>query len=204
MRAREATITILDFETTGVVEGFPAEPWQYGLVQLRRGGVDPASQLTGYIRVSGRPFSPHAPGTWLQHLDEIASAPTLANCWPRLRPHLGGDALAAHSVGTEKKILRHLSPLHRHGPWIDTLKLVRLAFPDWPSHTLEDVVAGLGLHTRVASLCPGRAAHDALFDAVAAAVVLERLLTLEGWGEATVDALASAHPRAFHARRSRA
>jgi DNA polymerase III epsilon subunit-like protein len=198
MLARDADITILDFETTGVVESFPAEPWQFGMVSLRNGVVDASSQFTGFIRVGERPFSPHAPGTWMQHLDEISSAPRLAMLWPQFQPRLRCDAIAAHSIGTEKKILRMIAPLHEHGPWIDTLKLARLAFPDWPSHTLEDVVARIGLHARVAAICPDRAAHDALFDAVAAAVLLEYFLKLEGWGDATVDALASASPRAYH------
>lgn len=200
MFAREATITVIDFETTGVVEGFAAEPWQYGIVTLRGGQVDAASQFTGFLRVGERPFSPHAPGTWLANLDAIAASPTPAQLWPKLQPHLACDALAAHSVGTEKKILRAMAPLHEMPPWVDTLKLARLAFPNWPSHTLEDVTTKLGLLPRITSLCPGRGAHDALFDAVAAAVLLENFLSLDGWRDVTVEALASANPRAFHQR----
>jgi len=201
MRAREADITVIDFETTGVVAGFASEPWQFGLVRLRRGVVDPASQYSGFMRVGERPFSPHAPGAWLQHLDAIAAAPDPASLWPGLRPHLQGDALAAHSIGTERTILKQIAPLHRHGPWIDTLKLARLAFPGWTSHTLEDITTRLGLHPRVAGFCPGRAPHDALFDAVAAAVLLEYFLALEGWGDATIDALVSVRPKTYHAQR---
>lgn len=201
MLAREAHITVIDFETTGVVEGFAAEPWQFGVVTLRGGVVDAASQFTGFMRVGERPFSPHAPGTWLANLDAIAAAPTPAQLWPKLQPRLACDALAAHSIGTEKKILHAMAPLHKTPSWIDTLKLVRLAFPEWPSHTLEDVTTKLGLLPRITLLCPGREAHDALFDAVAAAVLLEHFLSLDGWRDASVEALASANPRAFHARR---
>lgn len=200
MLAREATITIIDFETTGTVAGHASEPWQFGLVSFRNGTVEAASRFTGFIRVGERPFSPHAPGTWLHHLDEIAAAPPLANWWPQLRPRLEADALAGHNIGTEKKILRQLAPLHRHGPWIDTLKLARLAFPDWESHALEDVTEKLDLQSRVAELCPGRAAHDALFDAVATAVLLEHLLAFPEWRDATVESLVSVSPRDYHAR----
>ena len=146
MLARESVITVVDFETTGVVAGYPAEPWQFGLVQLRAGRVDAASQFDGFIRVGKRPFSPYAPGAWMLRLDEIASAPALSAWWPPLRDRLSASAaVVGHNVGTEKKIFRELAPLHPVGPWIDTLKLVRLAFPAWPSHTLGDAVAALGL-----------------------------------------------------------
>ena len=200
MLARDAVITVIDFETTGVVEGFAAEPWQFGIVRLRDGRVDASSFFTGFIRIGERPFSPHAPGMWMQHLGEIRTAPPLANWWPKFQPHLRCDAMAAHSIGTEKKILRSLAPLHDHGLWIDTLKLARLAFPDWKSHTLEDVIAKLDLLPRIAKLCPGRASHDALFDAVAAAVLLEHLLAFPAWRDATVDALAAVRPKAYHAQ----
>ncbi len=201
MLAREATLSVFDFETTGVVEDFAAEPWQFGIVEMRGGIIVAESQSAGFMRVGERPFSPHAPGTWMQHLDEIAAAPSRVDWWPHFEQRLHCDAIVAHSVGTEKKILRHIAPLHRHGPWIDTLKLSRLAFPDWKSHALEDAIPKLGLLASVREICPGRAPHDALFDAVAAAVLLEHLLTLDGWHDATVEALAAARPRAYHAQR---
>lgn len=203
MLARDAVITIIDFETTGTVAGFVSEPWQFGLVNLRSGVVDAATQLTGFIRIGERPFSPHAPATWMQHFDAIHSAPPLAQLWPVLHPRLNADAICGHAVGTEKKILRTIAPLHRQGLWIDTLKLVRLAFPDWPSHTLEDVAERLDLKRRVNTMCPGRGAHDALFDAVATAALLEHLIKLDGWQDATIESLAAARPKAYHAQLQR-
>jgi DNA polymerase III epsilon subunit-like protein len=81
------------------------------------------------------------------------------------------------------------APLHRFGPWIDTLRLVRKAWPHLASAALEDVVMGLGLRPRVEALCPGLAAHDALFDAVACGLLLEHFLALPGWQDVTVRAL---------------
>lgn len=203
MLARESIVTVIDFETTGVVGGHAAEPWQFGLVQLRGGVVDPATQLDGFVRVGERPFSPHAPGTWMQHLEAIGAAPALSDWWPALRGRLeAGSAVAGHSIGTERKILRQLAPLHAIGPWIDTLKLVRLAFPDWTTHTLGDAVAALRLTPRIAAFCPGRAVHDALYDAVATAVLLEHLLQMEGWREASIEALVAVRPAAYHRGKS--
>ena len=39
MKAREAILTVLDFESTGAVRGWPDEPWQAGLVELSGGRV---------------------------------------------------------------------------------------------------------------------------------------------------------------------
>jgi DNA polymerase III epsilon subunit-like protein len=55
---------------------------------------------------------------------------------------------------------------------------------------LDEAVEALGLAARVRALCPGREAHDALYDAFACAVLLEHFLGLPGWERVTVEALA--------------
>ena len=54
---------------------------------------------------------------------------------------------------------------------------------------LEDVVAALKLQPRLDALIAGRAPHDALYDAVACALLLEHFLALPGWEQVTVRAL---------------
>ena len=88
-------------------------------------------------------------------------------------------------------MLRSAAPLHPCGPWIDTLKLSRAAWPDAPSHALEDLVPALGLAPAVAALCPGRGPHDALYDAWACAVLLVHLLSSPGWGNRSAEELAA-------------
>lgn len=83
-----------------------------------------------------------------------------------------------------------LAPMHRLGPWIDTLALTRYAYPSLKSKALDDVLAALGLTARAQSLCPGLAPHDALYDAVACALLLEHFLNLPGWQDVTLQALA--------------
>ncbi|MBI9021452.1 MAG: hypothetical protein JEZ10_09405, partial [Verrucomicrobia bacterium] len=51
---------------------------------------------------------------------------------------------------------------------------------------LGDLIAGLNLEPRVRELCPRGEAHDALYDAVACAVLLEKILALPGWERLTV------------------
>lgn len=187
--AAEARFVALDFETTGSVRGYPVEPWQVGFVRVESGRVcgEPFESL---LRIGDRPFNPHAPGRHALLRDRLAWAPAPGEQWPLWASWLMGVPLVAHNAGTERTLLRRLAPLHRLGPWIDTLALARRAYPSLASKALEDVVAALGLSARVASLCPGRGAHDALYDAFACAVLLEHFLALPGWERVTVEALA--------------
>ena len=121
----------------------------------------------------------------------LAGAPAPADLWPVWRPWLEGRPLAAHNIGTERKFLRRAAPLHRFGPWIDTLALARHVRPDLGGHALAEVCAALGLVEKAREWCPGRGWHDALFDAFASALVLEHCLALPGWEEVSLEALAA-------------
>jgi DNA polymerase III epsilon subunit-like protein len=200
LRAADAVIAVVDFESTGVVAGHPNEPWQIALVAFEGGRAAARSRWESLLRVGDRPFSPRAPGLHHRLRDRLRTAPRLEDIWPELRPWILGRPLAAHNAATERSFLRRLAPLHPLGPWIDTLKLVRIAYPDLPSHTLEDVASGLGLLERVRASCPDRGPHDALFDATACAVLLEHLLEQPGWRDLDVADLARARPDAFHRR----
>ena len=192
MKAREAILTALDFESTGAVRGHSDEPWQVGLVEIRAGRVTGRFQES-YLRVApGRPFNPYAPGRHAELRDVLASAPAVADLWPIWRPWLEGRPLAAHNIGTERKFLQRAAPLHSFGPWIDTLRLARHVRPDLGGHSLSEVSDALGLSGRVRECCPGRDWHDALFDAFASALVLEHFLALPGWESVTLDALSVA------------
>ena len=182
MQIRETTLTMLDFETTGSVPGFDTEPWQIGAVRLVNGRVDPQQTFESLIRVdANRPFNAYAPGTHHKLRDEIAAAPDTPTVWKMFEKWNARSPLVAHNIAVEKKFLRKMAPMHRFGPWVDTLALARKAWPDAPNHKLGDLISGLGLEPRVRELCPNRAAHDALYDAVACAVLLEKILSLPGW-----------------------
>ena len=188
--ARLACFAVVDFETTGSVAGYPVEPWQIGVVRVRDGKVSEGEAFESLLRVGDRPFNPRAPGRHAQLRGPLAVAPTPGELWPELALWVTGVPLVAHNVGTERSVLTRLAPLHRMGPWIDTLTLVRQAYPELASKTLEDVIQALGLDARVGALCPRRAAHDALYDAFACAALLEHFLGLPGWERVTIEALA--------------
>jgi DNA polymerase III subunit epsilon len=188
--ARTAVFAAIDFETTGAVSGWPVEPWQVGVVRVRNGQVQAEECFERLLHASPeRPFNPHAPGRHARLRDALATAPTLAALWPEFSPWVMTGPLVAHGAGTERSLLRRAAPLHRPGPWVDTLRLVRHAYPHLPGKSLAEVVAALGLESRVAALAPGRQAHDALYDAYACAAVLEHCLALPGWENVTVRAL---------------
>ena len=78
----DAGITVLDYETTGTLRGFANEPWQIGIVTLKKGKVDAESLFESFLRVDiNRPFNPHAPGRHALLRDEIAKAPTPYELW---------------------------------------------------------------------------------------------------------------------------
>ncbi len=182
---RQAVLVAIDFEATGSVPGYDNEPWQIGMVRMREGCVEISDIFESYLQVGERPFNPYAPGNHHALRDTLAAAPTLSSLWGELgRPWLSGP-LVAHNAGTERGLLQPVAPLHDFGPWLDTLRLTRLAYPDLASHALQDVIDALGLADRLAELCPGRSAHDALYDAVGSALILEQLLAHPAWKQLT-------------------
>lgn len=184
-----STLTAIDFETTGAVPGWPVDPWQVGLVTLEEGRVMPASAWESLIHVGDRPFSRHAPGRHRELREALASAPSFNALWPDLKVRLRGGPLVAHQAATERNLLRRLAPIHVPGQWIDTVRLTRHAYPRMRSFSLETVLDSLGLMQRVRNLCPGQGCHDALFDSVGSAVILEHLLSQPAWQSATVAQL---------------
>jgi len=176
-RLRGVPIAVIDFETTGSVPGYADEPWQVGMVMVEGGRVCMETAFESLLRVGYRPFNRYAPGRHAQVRDDLCVAPSLAELWGVISERVGYRSVAAHNVATEKKFLSAAFPLHPFGPWIDTLVLCRRTWPGLESYALEDLLRVLGLKGRVDALCPGREAHDALYDAVGAAVVLEYILT---------------------------
>lgn len=185
--AIEAELVAIDFESTGSVAEYANEPWQIGLLFIAAGKPSAEVAFTSLLRVGERPFNPYAPGRHAALREDLAQAPSLLDLWPTLNRWLLGRPLVAHNAATEKKMLEEAFPLHQFGPWIDTLELARMAYPRAATHKLEDLIDLLGLYEDVATLCPGRAPHDALFDAAACAVLLAHILALPHWHGVTMD-----------------
>ena len=186
-------IIAIDFETTGSVPGHPNQPWQIGVAPIGDGAIRSGSLFTSLINVGSRPFNKYAPGRHAQLRDEIAAAPTMNALCPTILPMLTGENkfLVAHNAGTERAALAAAAPLHKFGPWLDTLALSRAVWQGLDSYTLEDICARLDLSVAVSALCPGLAPHDALYDAVACAALLLLIRRQPGWKELSLAELAN-------------
>lgn len=201
MRWSEATIHVIDFEGHpgyGVIE--------YGVATVRGGTVAAAAtrvcRPTGTIRESdsrvhglfGHDTAGHAHFSedYGQFVD-----------WRRT------GVFAAHNKSVEHGLLKHTwayppfvpdwwSPGQESanwGPWIDTLRLYQTLYPGLESHSLGALVERFALGASLAATarehCPPRRrqAHCALYDALASALLLNRLLTVPEAAEATLTAL---------------
>ncbi|MBR6471883.1 MAG: 3'-5' exonuclease [Victivallales bacterium] len=193
IRVAECDLVALDFETTGTAEGgFLNTPWQIGLVVIANGRVTLERSFQSLLHVpEDQPFNPYAPGRWAQLRHELAQAPAITELWPQLQPMLIGHPLVAHHAPTERTLLRQLFPLQEFGPWIDTLAIARMAFPKLSDYKLENLVPALGLAPLLEQRCPGLASHDAFYDAVACATLLETVLAAPGWNHARIEELAA-------------
>lgn len=191
MRVQDLSITFIDFEGTGSVSGLPDEPWQIGMVLFRDGGIVKESMVSRYLHVGDRPFNPYAPGRHAELRDELREAPRLPALWNDVRHWFGNDAIAAHNTATEKRYLRKAYPMMKLPPWIDTLTLARAAYPDLKSYALEDLIVSLALTDSLGTLVPRRAPHDALYDAVASALLFQTLVDSDAWNALSLDALLS-------------
>lgn len=190
--AAQADVLAMDFETTGSARENDNIPWQLGVIRIYRTWPEPNAAFSIYLHVpADHHFNPYAPGRWASLRDTLSQAPDPVTLWPRLAPWLTGRALLAHHAPTERSILKALFPLHDFGPWLDTLAMVRKAYPKLNSFKLEDVIPTLRLTPAVQALAPGLEPHDAFYDACACAVLFQHILSLPGWDTATVGQLAA-------------
>lgn len=188
-QVRALSFVALDFETTGSVAGLPIEAWQIGLLRFQpTAPLHLEAQFESLLQIGERPFNPHAPGRHAQLRAELAQAPSPQSLWPTLSAWFAFP-LVAHNAATEASVLTRLAPLQRFGPWIDTLKLTRRAYPHLPSYALSDLVETLQLSPLLQKLCPGRAPHDALYDAYACALLFSHLIQQPGWHNITLTQL---------------
>jgi DNA polymerase III subunit epsilon len=189
-------LVALDFESIPLADGPGDAPVQIGLIGGTPTSIDPASAWSSYLN-PGKPLSPRK-GQRLA--PEIATAPSLLSLWPQVRDSLRGSWLVAHGIGTEKRFLRTF-PGHGLGPWIDTLRWSRAAYPDLASHALGDLCQTLGLEPHLRSLNLGHDWHEALFDATAALLLLQHLLALLPPGPISTELLHAPRLEAYFAHR---
>ena len=199
MHWTEVPIHIIDFEGNrayGVVE--------FGVATLFRGQVD---KTTTRLCRALRPMEPMeekihgiAYSHTLNHppfLDFFADFSTLRQT----------GVFAAHHAVVENNLIKSVWPYPSYspdylnpgkeiadwGPWIDTRALYADLFPQLESHKLRDLLKIFGLEPQLRELtrkrCPaGRMNyHCALYDALGAALLLQRLGQLPGFETITLE-----------------
>lgn len=192
---RHCRFTAIDFESAGASRGSTDAPVQVGLAGWSLdGGHDDA--FVSYLR-TGQAVRWSARRVHGIGPDQLVDAPTLLSLWPELKSRLAGAVVVAHGKGTEKRFLRSF-PGHGFGPWIDTLLLSRAAWPHLPDHSLGALCGHFGLVPTVKKLVPEKSWHDALFDAVASLVLLERLIRDFDLSQQPAESLARPDTSAWH------
>lgn len=166
-------LAAIDFESVPAADGSGDVPVQIGIVTGTNARVDAGQAWSSYV-CPGVPLSPRK---GMRLAPEIEGAPSLLSLWPRVRDSLQGRWLVAHGVGTEKRFLRAF-PGHGFGPWMDTLRWSRAAYPELTSHGLGDLCAGLGLEPTIRAFNLGEGWHEALFDALAALCLCQHFLAM--------------------------
>lgn len=198
MHWREIPIHVVDFEgsrSSGILE--------YGVVTLRAGEV--AESRTRLCRPVGA----------VEEMDiavhrirpAMAQAfPFFSDDWPLFSELRRTGPLAAHFAGAENHLIKSVWPypaaspdfawpgreMNEWGPWIDTGRLYANLFPDLESANLETLIATFAcqeeLDRLAAEHCPSERCvyHSALYDALAAAVLLLKLLERPAFAEVSL------------------
>ncbi len=196
----QVPLHVVDFEggaRTGVVES--------GVVTLLGGEV--VSAFTGLHAPSAAVPAVDTQCHGLTDRDLAAETPFSAE-WDRWAGLRRTGLFAAHNAAVEAGLLRATWPrppavpsfvgpeaVAEWGPFIDTCRLARLWMPSLGDHRLSSLVSALRLGPRLEALaqayCPTsrRRYHCALFDALAAALVLRALCAVEGRSSASLAQL---------------
>lgn len=197
----EIPIHVVDFEgsgRTGVVES--------GVATLLGGEI--ITTCTSLHAARGAVPSIDTQCHGLSQRDLAGATPFEAE-WDRWVSLRRTGVLAAHNATVEAGLLRatwprpsvvpsyvgDVTPVAEWGPWIDTCRLARAWVPTLGEYGLSSLVSGLRLAPRLDALAsqhcpPGRRRyHCALYDALAAALILRALGGLDGRSMAPISLL---------------
>jgi DNA polymerase III epsilon subunit-like protein len=169
-----APLTALDLEGTGAQNRDYEAILEIAVVPLAGGRPDMAAAWESLVNPE-RPI-PRRP--WISPgLTDcvLAGAPSAAEVAPRLRAMVEGRYLVGHNIGVDARLLRRRRPDVRPAGLVDTLRLARQVDGTAPK-SLGALVERHALADEPARLVPGGRPHRALFDAVAAALLLTALV----------------------------
>jgi len=181
MTVTETAFAAIDFESAGLRPGGTEVPVQIGIAPMLGVQISPG-EFFGSFLATDQEITWSAQKVHGITREDLTAAPGLNDLWPQIKDLLAGRWLIAHGAATEKRFLRAF-PFHGFGPWVDTLKLSRAAWPAQESFALGDLIVALDLEGELRGLHPGFRWHDALSDAVASLVLLRRIIAEIGIAE---------------------
>jgi DNA polymerase III subunit epsilon len=169
-----APIVALDLEGSGAQDHDGESILEIAVVPLTAGQPDIADAYSTLINpgrsIPRRPWI--SPGLTTAAL---ASAPGPADVEPELARRVNGHVVVGHNVGVDWRLLHRRHPAIAPIALIDTLRLARhLKFS--AKNSLSDLTNQLQLTSRVERLAVGSQPHRALWDTIAAALLLPALI----------------------------
>ncbi|MGW5877787.1 3'-5' exonuclease [Nocardiopsis terrae] len=170
----EAPLCALDLEGTGAQDRENEAILEVATVPVIGGSPDLSLAYESLVN-PGRPV-PRRPWISPGLTDKVLSeAPGPERVGSDLGLRVSGSYLVGHNVGVDWRLLRLHYPELRPAGLIDTLRLARASQPKG-AKGLGALLDRFALRDQVAELVPGGRPHRALWDTVAAAVLLARLV----------------------------
>src|ERR1700728_1644473 len=173
-----APLVALDLEGSGAQDRDSETILEIALVPFTAGHPDGPSGYTTLINpgrtIPRRPWI--SPGLTTAVL---ATAPAPADVEPELARRINGHAVVGHNIGVDWRLLHRYYPAIPPTALIDTLRLAR-RLKLGTKNSLTALTSQLDLTPQIERLAAGSEPHRALWDAVAAALLLPALIA-QGW-----------------------
>ncbi len=201
MTVAETAFAAIDFESAGLRPGGTEVPVQIGIARMRGAEISASGFFESFL-ATDQEITWSAQKVHGITKADLAGAPGLTDLWPHVKALLAGRWLVAHGAATEKRFLRAF-PFHGFGPWVDTLKLARAAWPVMESFALGELIMGLKLEDELRALYPRFRWHDALSDAAASLVLLRRIIAETGIADEDNGILLRANDSHYHRQKNR-
>jgi DNA polymerase III subunit epsilon len=170
-----APLVALDLEGSGAQDHDNEAILEIAVVPLTAGQPDTASAYTTLIN-PGRPIRRRpwiSPGLTPAVL---AAAPAPVDVGPELARRINGRIIVGHNVGVDWRLLHRRYPAITPTALIDTLRLAR-HLKLGTKNSLTALTAQLDLTPEIERLAAGSQPHRALWDTIAAALLLPTLIT---------------------------
>jgi DNA polymerase III subunit epsilon len=169
-----APLVALDLEGSGAQDHDDEAILEIAVVPLVAGQPDTTATYSTLInprrRIPQRPWiSPGLTNT------ALAAAPTPAEVEPELASRINGRILVGHNIGVDWRLLHRRHPAIAPAALIDTLRLARHLKLS-AKNSLNALTAQLELISQVEYLAEGSQPHRALWDTIAAALLLPALI----------------------------